>query len=572
MTEPAASMTLTIVDTTGIQAYIFGTNTLRHHMGASWLVDWATQGAVYETVLELRDGIQANIDAHGRIDPNKRMEDPGQNLDVELLYSGGGNAVLIFRKMAEAHAFTRKLTYKILKNAPGLQVVVTHIDFDWDNEVLANKLSDLRKAANQKKYERFPSMPLLGLGVTADCQFIDLPAEVEEKDGDGDPLRISGEVSAKLKRFDHACQRLYEEVQPVLQSDLDFVYDFDQIGDRGESSFLAVVHIDGNGMGTRFAAIARDHATVEKNRSYIQAMRQLSGRIKKIARDALQQTVAELQNAIHKRDPGKGRIGGNVPLSKKGDKLRLPFRPIVYGGDDVTFVCDGRLGLTLAARYLEAMQQSLELVQNGSSLPESHDRLYVRAGVAVVNNHYPFSRAYALAEELAQSAKWKIQAYSEDKLVSAIDWHFAVNGLATELDDLRERDYETSDGSLLIRPLLLIDQPTPKHWQTWPFFKRLMGNFLDNPEWADSRNKLIGYGEALRSGPTAAKQFRAALKRNAYLEVPFADETAKACGWYAGHAVHYDAVEAFDFFVRLQPDAADPSMPDAPAIEEERYS
>lgn len=263
MTEPAASMTLTIVDTTGIQAYIFGTNTLRHHMGASWLVDWATQGAVYETVLTLRDGIQANVDAHGKIDPDKRMEDPEQNLDVELLYSGGGNAVLMFRKMAEAHAFTRKLTYKILKNAPGLQVVVTHIDFDWDNEVLANKLSDLRKAANRKKHERYPSMPLLGLGVTADCQFIDLPAEREVKDIDGNLFRVSGEVQAKLDHFDDACQRLYDEVQPVLRQDLDFVYDFDQIGDKGESSFLAVIHIDGNGMGTRFAAITRDHATDE---------------------------------------------------------------------------------------------------------------------------------------------------------------------------------------------------------------------------------------------------------------------------------------------------------------------
>ncbi len=570
MSDPSEKLALTIVDTTGIQAYIFGTNTLRHHMGASWLVDWATQGGVYETVLGLRNDIQANIDADGKIDPDKRIEDPKQNLDVELLYSGGGNAVLLFRKMTEAHAFTQRLTCTILKTAPGLQVVVTHINFSWDQDVLAHKLSELRKAANRKKHERYPSMPLLGLGVTADCQFIDLPAEREIKDIDGNLFRVSGEVQAKLDHFDDACKRLYQEVKPVLQPDLDFVYDFDQIGDKGESSFLAVVHIDGNGMGTRFSAIAHDHATVENNRAYVQAMRQLSGRIKTIARDALQQTVAELQTAIHKRDPGKGRIGGKVPLSKKGEKRRLPFRPIVYGGDDVTFVCDGRLGLTLAASYLEAMQQSLELFENGSSLPESHDQLYVRAGVAVVNNHYPFSRAYALAEALAQSAKDKIQKYSKDKLVSAIDWHFAVNGLATELDTLRDRDYTTADGTLLLRPLLLIDQPTKEHWQTWPFFKRLLGNFLDNPEWADSRNKLIGYGEALRSGPNAAKQFRAALKRDAYLEVPFDNETAKVCGWYERHAVHYDAVEAFDFFVRLQPDAAETPTADLQATAEEQ--
>jgi hypothetical protein len=36
----------------------------------------------------------------------------------------------------------------------------------------------------------------------------------------------------------------------------------------------------------------------------------------------------------------------SLKLSNEG-KICLPFRPLVYGGDDVTFVCDGRLGLVL---------------------------------------------------------------------------------------------------------------------------------------------------------------------------------------------------------------------------------
>ena len=31
----------------------------------------------------------------------------------------------------------------------------------------------------------------------------------------------------------------------------------------------------------------------------------------------------------------------------------FPLRPIVFGGDDLTFVCHGRIGLALAARYLQ---------------------------------------------------------------------------------------------------------------------------------------------------------------------------------------------------------------------------
>lgn len=74
----------------------------------------------------------------------------------------------------------------------------------------------------------------------------------------------------------------------------------------------------------------------------------------------------------------------------------------------------------------------------------------------------------------------------------------------------------------------------------------------------------------MRNGPDAARQFLAVFKRGADLVVPFADETAKACGWYGGRAVHYDAVEAFDFFVRLQPHPAETPTPDLQATAEER--
>lgn len=192
MSDFAQGMRLAIVDTTGIQAYIFGTNTLRHHMGASWLVDWATQGAVYETMREFKDNSITNLDVNNDIVVEQVIEDPAQKLDVELVYAGGGNAVLIFRTEAFAVAFTKKLTRKILKTAPGLQVVVTHIDFAW-TDILASKLNALRQVVNRKKNQRHHSMPLLGLGVTADCQFIDLPAEEERWDSEGNPQRISGE-------------------------------------------------------------------------------------------------------------------------------------------------------------------------------------------------------------------------------------------------------------------------------------------------------------------------------------------------------------------------------------------
>ena len=36
------NLTLTVIDTTGIQDYIFGSNLLKHNVGASALVHWVT--------------------------------------------------------------------------------------------------------------------------------------------------------------------------------------------------------------------------------------------------------------------------------------------------------------------------------------------------------------------------------------------------------------------------------------------------------------------------------------------------------------------------------------------------
>ncbi|MEZ4726046.1 MAG: hypothetical protein R3E79_02805 [Caldilineaceae bacterium] len=555
MNDPTQKYTLTIVDTTGIQEYIFGSNSLRHNVGASWLVHWATNDAVFTELVALEGRVKTNIDEMGHIYDSRQIE--SRQISSELLYAGGGNALLIFQTHALAVEFTKRLTNRVLVTAPGLQLVVTHHQINWHQDTLANQVDYLRTLANQKKSNRRHSMPLLGLSVTADCQYSGLPAVmIDVRD---ENRRVSAAVKAKIDHFPAADRRLRNEVGAARRADLEFAYDFNQIGTPDQSSYLAVVHIDGNGMGARFEGIAATHQSPMQNRAYVEAIRRLSSRIKTIAREALQNTVVELQHAVtiekkQENTEGKGQalIADKVPIHQN----RLPFRPIVYGGDDVTFVCDGRLGLTLAAFYLQQMEQSL--ATTGDAMGK--DILYVRAGIAVVNNHYPFARSYKLAEDLAQSAKQFITSVAPAKTVSALDWHFAVNGLAQDLAELRQRDYRTHDGSLLIRPLLLHDYedlPGPEgpatSWRTWPFFRDMTENFLENQAWGDRRSKAKAYGAALRAGPPAAQQFlKAFLPSDIYLPTPPGEPDVATCGWQRGErCVHFDAIEAMDFFVPL---------------------
>jgi hypothetical protein len=271
-----------------------------------------------------------------------------------------------------------------------------------------------------------------------------------------------------------------------------------------------------------------------KNRDYIQAVRALSQSVNEAAQEALKTTV----NAIRSLPLVDGKLAGVVPVQNG----RLAFRPIVFGGDDVTFVCDGRLGLTATARYLEAFANQTLDMPSGKEHPTG------RAGIAIVKTHFPFGQAYRLAEALARSAK----SFSDNGRYSTTDWHFGINGVVSDLETIRERDYMARDGqsahSLLMRPLRLeSDSRDSVGWRTWSNFAQLVSALQNESKYP--RNKLMALRDALRGGPETTRRFITAHLLAAQLpQVP--SQTAGE-GWTGKHCVYFDAIEAMEFFIPL---------------------
>lgn len=533
-----SEFTLTVVDTTGIQDYIFGSNNLKHNVGASHLVHKATQDWVYDALRKLG---KVNINEEGKWDGQQIEVD---DLDAEHLYSGGGKTFIIFRTQELAKQFTRTLTRHVLLDAPGLQLVVAHEEFDWNNKrSLSDVMKNLGETIRARKMGRQHSVPLLGLGVTADCQFTGLPA-VAVDDSD-EQRRISAEVQAKLNAVDEAHAALVKRLQ--LHGEYGIPKDFDDFGrTEGESSYIAVVHTDGNGMGKRIEAIAHEYTSPNQNRDYIEDMRQFSKAIRDIADKALKKTTQTLIKAIDSDKAQMSYRRNTIHLQKDDSgRLMIPFRPIVFGGDDVTFVCDGRLGLTLTEYYLRQFTES--------PLPFDGKPMYARAGIAVVKTHYPFARAYQLAEALTGSAKKHIlKEVGNEKNLTAIDWHFAVNGFVRDLKEVRDREYTVDEGSLLLRPLHL-DSPETAPWHSWALFVDLVDGFSKPDDgWAGRRNKLKALREVLRDGPPEVKQFLHAFGLSLPKPEYLTEEEPVKSGWRGDNCVYYDAVEALDFFVRLE--------------------
>jgi len=513
---------LVVVDVSGIQDYVFRTNDLKHHLGASELVRRATSTWVRE-----------NLPVPHNMENDTELRDDGAiesgTVRAEVLYAGGGNVVIVFDDPDQAKEFTSKLSLTALIKAPGLTVTIALRSFEWSESGLGALVSEvLGKDIRAKKQLGVASGEMLGLGVTADCEFTGLPAvALAPAKADETPRRISTEIAAKLDYQARANVRLQNEIGGE-----DYVYDFDQFGTKGEASYIAVVHTDGNGMGKRFEAIGKQNIP---SRQYIRDVRALSRSVNKAADSALKATAAAIRTAI---DPADHKIGGVVSIHHG----RLPFRPIIFGGDDVTFVCDGRLGLTATAKYLEAF--AAQTLSDGTQ-PTA------RAGIAIVKTHYPFGRAYALAEELADSAKRHLKTMGGE--VSAMDWHFGVNGVVKDLEAIRDRDYFASDQqrNLLMRPIQLAERSDD--WRTWPQFVQLeiaLNNDRDYP-----RNKIKAFRETLRGGPDSAKRFIESNFQNKSSQkmLPTIPNRQSDNGWIGRYCVYFDVIEAMDYFVRLDP-------------------
>ncbi|MDM3848664.1 MAG: hypothetical protein PT119_01440 [Aphanizomenon gracile PMC627.10] len=541
----------TVIDTTGIQRYIFGSNRLKENVGASYLVKSATDKWVEETLKSLDSLSPENVHIpdKSKQECNPRIHE-NERIMAELIYAGGGNTVLVFRKVEQidyAKEFTRKLSFKILNEAPGLNIVVAHQEFDWNEKLLREVIDDeiIKNKLDTQKREARTSSPLLGLGVTASCISTGLVA-VEMRDIDGEPKPISREIVAKTNK--DTVKGANEELKKIIfDSDklarFKIPLDVDDLGrTEQESSYMAIVHIDGNQMGKRFEDYSKSQDQENKseaNKNYIIAMRKLSWGVNEAAIKSLKAVVELLIDSIVKE---------KFSIKNKF----LPFRPIVYGGDDVTFICDGRLGLALAIKFLKEFEKHTENLPNAKG---GTSKATACAGIAIVKTHYPFARAYQLSEDLCKSAKKfvreKTDNYSERKpIFSALDWHIASSGILGTIDQIREREYKARNGeSLSIRPMRSHEYGSD--WLTWTDFVEVIRQFKEDEPWKDKRNKVKALREVLREGETATEQF---LKAYGDDNLPIfikANSKLKQCGW-DGICGYFDAIEAMDFYISLE--------------------
>lgn len=557
-------MELLIADTAGIQPYIFGSNRLRENIGASFLVDQATGEWALDALRQVTAGC-CNVrgDASLSLDPVWQIENPANGAGAEVIYTGGGNFVGLFGSAGMAQRFERALSLRILTDAPGLDLAIWRCAFDWGRDSLPVALDDLLRRLARHKQARPRHPPLAGLSVTQVCRSTGLPAVSESVKGT-ERRAVSAEILAKLAVTDHRRQqqsraeRRLSEFVGIEQGEFVFPRDIDDIGTtRGANSYMAVVHADGNGMGERLRqAVA---AAAGGTRGQIAALRGFSEAVTDAGRAALRDMIEHLLISVDKtgnptiRDPGLSepiRLASETDLDDGSFTGRwfIPLRPLVFGGDDVTFVAEGRIGLALAVAFLEGF------ARHTADLPGERIPASACAGVAIVKASRPFAGAYALAQELCASAK----TYRRERKISGgcLDWHFSSTATGVSLATLRAREYgvrfdDGAEHSLLLRPVALAADPATTSGGTWPTVLSAIQAFQQEG-WSERRNKAKALRDALRGGPDAVHWFCVKYLNNGSLPTLTGGlENWPHLGWHGTRCGYFDAIEIFDRFISL---------------------
>ncbi len=420
--------TLTLLDVAGIQPFVFGSNRLQQNIGGSYLVkaalgEWLKPLCTAET----------------------------------LLFSGGGKALVKSETQDRARDLVGQLSQRLILEAPGLSPFCAHAEWDGADGTFAECYAGLHQTLLRNKSSHWPEPEFDGLGVVAtaapqDALAIDFDEKREEW--------LSRTGRARHRAAASATEQLRSLFQESVPPGYDWTLEMEELGrTRGERSLLGVIHFDGNSMGKRFE---------EASKWGWKALQTLSDKVEEAGKNTL-------KGAVH-------WVFRQLPILEDNLDLRgkIPLRPILFGGDDITLVCEGRIALDLAAKLLELWQQQ--------------DLGCACAGVALVPVKFPFFRAYKLSEHCCKQAKDWLRHPTRQLESSALNWRIQSGGTITETENGADR--------LTARPYLL-EQNRSFPERHWAWFREMV------EEWANLRNQdedkalrtqLKSFGEALRSG------------------------------------------------------------------------
>ena len=509
-------MIIAMYSITDKQKYIFSSPKLKDNIGASILLGVILSRFIEDELTKLNGANFIKEDKTERFFINSKLN--FKNYDLIFLFSGGGNALLAFKNKEIFHKFNQLLTKTVFeKSGGGVNLVFTSIEVD-DNSRLRYHDIYQRLASDlvYKKRQSTPIYPLLSQSIT------------KTSVSDGMPIINDAEESIITHSKREALHKYIEDYfkdEKILENTKN--KDLDALLTDEEDNRLGIIHIDGNRVGAQIKSILSQPKNLDNFERALIITKEIGRKLQKAYTEAFKTLTDKI----------------------KEDNIKL--RPIVLAGDDVTYAISGKYALASAELFLKEIKEKKEI----EIVDKSSIKLSACAGVAIVNKHYPFYRAYALAESLCDSAKKRAKSKDPTNPGNWIDFQLLITPYIKNLDSIRKSYYEeniSTNFKKIARPYS-IDEPK-NHPFSFESFKTLYEEFAS--KWP--KNKLKEFRNIFIESNTEIKLFIEQLKTRR-IDLPWIwEDSYRAEEEYLVKieneliTPYFDAVEMYGYYNQLE--------------------
>lgn len=415
---------LAMYDIRGIQNYIFRTNRIKEIVGASVLVENIIMNG-FRYIIEKMELDKTKYLTEWENDDGEAYLKNAE-VQMQVLFIGGGNAFVLFRRGCECQKFNRQLAKYVLEHTYSLQLSVAVVEktesYAVDYASINSKMIEIKAMMpSSKPMGAFPFMAVdtvTGFPLTEESPY---------KDG-----YVCRESLLKLKHYKKA-----ENKKDDLLDNL--------ILEKGNSSFLAMIHIDGNNMGKRIKKI------MEHKTSYAEAVK------------TMRMISQNLKNAFEEAFEVMGQYIDGRKIEIKPSYEGKMYRKLILAGDDITLICNAMVAIEAVKIFLQNVSEKVMYWDENLS-PEENQKEYglsACAGIAYFHSHFPFRSAYEVAEACCSSAKKRAKekehragGEADGNIGCYLDFQICNHIKTMSLKEHRIKNYEFADqsGLMIYRP------------------------------------------------------------------------------------------------------------------------
>jgi hypothetical protein len=384
----------------GIQSFIFQTSKLTEIVGASELVEH-----ICTSFFEKQVGSSFNSE--------------------NLILGAAGNIKYLFDDKESCQELVKKFPRAVMEMAPGITISQAVV------EIKGNDSNSTQLLENRLRIQRNKSISVtdgVGLMVMETARKTGAPGVDRNKNQEV----IDHAQKLKNKAADKANKKLISKIVGSNDnSSIDkFPFDLsDMLGGDENKTWIAVIHADGNNLGQLIIQLTKNLTSDQSQRSIKNFSEILNNTTIQAAKFAFEKIISNKQNANEK----------------------LPFRPVVLGGDDLTAIISADLALSYTKTFLQSFEDiskhNFKNFGKDNQLDSNpfDNGLTSCAGIAFIKASYPFHYAVNLAESLCKEAKNISKKINSTQTPSSLLFHKVHASFVEEYDDIIETELTAKD-------------------------------------------------------------------------------------------------------------------------------